>query len=108
MVQTDCNLQSHSADQGGQLGWHVCTDDILASVKGIAMKENSNSIRAMAKARELVGFFSNSSQAEEILLSKQAEGKVVRCIQDVFTCWWLTYSMCYVCYGYSIIFQLCK
>jgi hypothetical protein len=36
------------------------------------MKDNINSIGAMAKARELVGFSSNSSQAEAILLSKQA------------------------------------
>jgi len=58
------------------------------------MKDNINSVGAMNKARELVGFFSNSSQAEAILLSKQAEGKAVKCIQDVYTHWWSTYSMC--------------
>ncbi len=58
------------------------------------MKDCNQSAGAMAKARELVGFFSSSSQAEEILLSKQAQGNAVKCIQDVCTRWWSTYSMC--------------
>ena len=34
-------------------------------------------------------------QAEEILLSKQGNGTIaVKCIQDVTTRWWSTYSMC--------------
>jgi hypothetical protein len=48
----------------------------------------------MNAARELVGHFSSSSQAEKILLSKQIPGSAVICIQDVTTCWWSTYSMC--------------
>ncbi|MFN9980009.1 MAG: hypothetical protein ACK53Y_08860, partial [bacterium] len=39
------------------------------------------------------GHFSSSSQAEEILLSNQIPGSAVKCIQDVTTQWWSTYSM---------------
>jgi hypothetical protein len=48
----------------------------------------------MNTVRELVGLFSSSSQAEEILLSKKIPGSAVKCIQDVTTRWWFTYSMC--------------
>lgn len=48
----------------------------------------------MSKARDLVGYFSSSSQAESILLRSQAgEKRAVKCIQDVATRWWSTYSM---------------
>jgi hypothetical protein len=39
----------------------------------------------MNAAKELVGHFSSSSQAEEILLSKQIPGFAIKCIQDVTT-----------------------
>jgi hypothetical protein len=49
----------------------------------------------MLAARDLVGHFSSSSQAEAVLLlSKQIPGSAVKCIQDVTTHWWSTYSMC--------------
>lgn len=48
----------------------------------------------MVAARALVGYFSSSSQAEQRLLSLQQTGKPVKCIQDVVTRWWSTYSMC--------------
>lgn len=76
----------HSAEQGGQLGLRGCTDHILELVTGIAMKDDINSIGDMAKARELVGFFSNLLQAEGILLSKQAEAKAVKCTYSICSC----------------------
>jgi hypothetical protein len=63
-------------------------------VTKIAFKDFAESDGGMNAARELVGFFSISSQAEEILLSKQMPGSAVKCIQDVTTRWWATYSMC--------------
>ncbi len=48
----------------------------------------------MNAARELVGFFSSSSQAEAILLSKHLPGSEVKGIQVIATHWWSTYSMC--------------
>ena len=94
MVKAGRIFISNSSDQGGRLAWHGCVDHILELVTGVAMKDYNQSAGAMAKARELVGFFSSSSQAEAILLSKQAQGKAVKCIQDVATRWWSTYSMC--------------
>jgi hypothetical protein len=49
---------------------------------------------AMSDARESVGHCSSSSQAEALLLSKQNPENAVKCIQDVKTFWWSTYSMC--------------
>jgi len=43
--------------------------------------------------RDIVTFFHSSSQAMEKLLSKQAQGKALKPIQDVATRWWSTYSM---------------
>jgi hypothetical protein len=64
-------------------------------VTKVAFKDCAESNGAMNKARELVGHFGSSSQAEkEILLSKQIPGSAVKCIQDVTTCWWSTYSVC--------------
>jgi hypothetical protein len=63
-------------------------------VTKVAFKDFAKTEIAMHKARELVGHFSSSSQAKEILLSKQIPGSVVKCIQDVTTRWWSTYSMC--------------
>jgi hypothetical protein len=48
----------------------------------------------MTAVRALVGHFSSSSQAEQRLLNLQQPGKPVKCIQDVTTRWWSTYSMC--------------
>ncbi len=94
MVKAGHIFISNSSDQSGRLAWHGCVDHILELVTDVAMKDYNQSAGAMAKARELVGFFSSSSQAEAILLSKQAQGKADKCIQDVATRWWSTYSMC--------------
>jgi hypothetical protein len=77
-----------------QIDWHGCIDHLLNLVTKIAFKNFAESDGAMNAARALVGFFSSSSQAEEILLSKQMPGLAVKCIQDVTTRWWSTYSMC--------------
>jgi len=94
MIKAGRIFIANSTENGGRLAWHGCVDHILELVTGVAMKDYNQSAGAMAKARELVGFFSSSSQAEAILLSKQAQGKAVKCIQDVCTRWWSTYSMC--------------
>jgi len=77
-----------------QIDWHGCMDHLLNLVTKIAFKKFAESDGAMNAARELVGFLSSSSQAEEILFSKQMPGSAVKCIQDVTTRWWATYSMC--------------
>jgi hypothetical protein len=77
-----------------ELSWHGRIDHLLNLVTKVAFKDSAESAGAMKKARELVGHFSSSSQAEEILLSKQIPGAAVKCIQDVTTRWWSTYSMC--------------
>jgi hypothetical protein len=41
-----------------------------------------------------VGHFSGSSLAEQRLLNLQTTTRPEKCIQDVATCWWSTYSMC--------------
>jgi hypothetical protein len=61
-------------------------DHLLNLVTKVAFKDSAESDGAMNKARELVGHFS-SSQAEEILLSKQIPGAAVKCIQDVTMHW---------------------
>ena len=47
----------------------------------------------MAQCRRLVAFFNSSSQATEILLSKQNNSVPVNVMQDVITRWWSTYLM---------------
>jgi hypothetical protein len=80
--------------EGTELSWHGCIDHLLNLVTKVAFKDSAESDGAMNKATELVRHFSSSSQAEEILLSKQIPGAAVKCIQDVTTHWWSTYSMC--------------
>ena len=77
-----------------QIDWHGCIDHLLNLITKIAFKNFAESDGEMNAARELVGFLRSSSQAEEILLSKQMPGSAVKCIQDVTTRWWATYSMC--------------
>jgi hypothetical protein len=60
-----------------QVSWHGCIDHLLNLITKIAFKDFAESDGAMNAARELVGHFSSSSQAEEILLSKQIPGSAV-------------------------------
>ena len=83
-----------SRANGGTTQWHGCIDHILELITKIAMKDYEGSEGTMAAARALVYHFSSSSQAEQRLLSLQQTGKPVKCIQDVVTRWWSTYSMC--------------
>jgi hypothetical protein len=80
---------------GGTLSWHGCVDHLLELVTGVALKDYPESAGAMQAARDIVSFFSSSSQATETLLSLQRTGRPVKCIQDVATRWWSTYSMCH-------------
>lgn len=94
MVKAARIFCSDARQEGAELSWHGCIDHLLNLVTKVAFKDFAESEGTMNKARELVGHFSSSSQAEEILLSKQIPGSAVKCIQDVTTRWWSTYSMC--------------
>jgi hypothetical protein len=94
MIKAACIFSSEAEEALTSVSWHGCIDHLLNLVTKLAFKDNEESHGAMNKARELVGHFSSSSQAEEILLSKQVSGTPVKCIQDVTTRWWSTYSMC--------------
>jgi len=84
-----------SSQEGGSTHWHGCVDHILELITKIAMKDYEGSEGTMAAARALVGHFSSSSQAEQRLLNLQPAGsRAVKCIQDVATRWWSTFSMC--------------
>jgi len=56
---------------GGDLAWHGCVDHLLELVTGVALKDYPESAGAMQAARDLVSFFSSSSQASDTLLSLQ-------------------------------------
>jgi hypothetical protein len=94
MVKAARIFSSKAQQAGSQVSWHGCIDHLLNLITKIAFKDFAESDGAMNEARELVGHFSSSSQAEEILLSKQIPGSAVKCIQDVTTRWRSTYSMC--------------
>jgi hypothetical protein len=94
MVKAARIFCNDARQEGTELSWHGCIDHLLNLVTKVAFKDSAESAGAMKKARELVGHFSSSSQAEEILLSKQIPGAAVKCIQDVTTRWRSTYSMC--------------
>jgi hypothetical protein len=94
MVKVARFFCSDAGQEGTELSWHGCIDHLLHLVTKVAFKDFAESKGAMNKAKELVGHFSSCSQAEEILLSKQITGAAVKCIHDVTTCWWSTYSMC--------------
>jgi hypothetical protein len=93
MVKAARIFCNDARQEGTELSWHGCIDHLLNLVTKVAFKDSAESDGAMNKAKELVGHFS-SSQAEEILLSKQIPGAAVKCIQDVTTRWRSTYSMC--------------
>lgn len=94
MVKAARIFCSNAAQALTPISWHGCIDHLLNLVTKLAFKDHMHTEGTMAKARDLVGHFSSSSQAEEILLSKQVAGSAVKCIQDVTTRWWSTYSMC--------------
>jgi hypothetical protein len=94
MVKAARIFSQRALQESVQVSWHGCIDHLLNLITKIAFKDFAESDGAMNAARELVGHFSSSSQAEEILLSKQIPGSAVKCIQDVTTRWWSTYSMC--------------
>ena len=94
MVKAARIFASKAQQAASEVSWHGCIDHLLNLITKVAFKDFAESDGAMNAARELVGHFSSSSQAEEILLSKQIPGSAVKCIHDVTTRWWWTYSMC--------------
>jgi len=94
MVKAGCLFKTRSRACDGETQWHGCVDHILELVTKKAFVDLPQSAGAMSAARSLVGHFSSSPQAEAKLLSKQVQTRAVKCIQDVATRWWSTYSMC--------------
>jgi hypothetical protein len=101
MVKAARFFCNDTRQEGTELSWHGCIDHLLNLVTKVAFKDSAESDGAVNKARELVGHFSSSSQAEELLLSKQKPGAAVKCIQDVTMHWWCTHSMC------ELLMRLC-
>jgi hypothetical protein len=85
MVKAARMFCSNAEQASTTISWHGCIDHLLNLVTKLAFKDNEESQGTMSKARDLVTHFSSSSQAEEILLSKQGNGTAVKCIQDVTT-----------------------
>ncbi len=94
MVKAARIFARHAQQDGTEFSWHGCVDHVLNLVTKLAFTDFNGSEGVMHAARDLVGYFSSSSQAEAVLLSKQIPGSAVKCIQDVTTRWWSAYSMC--------------
>ncbi len=94
MVKVARLYQDRAARNGGSPSWHGCIDHLLELITGIAFKDYPETEGTMLAARQLVGHFSSSSQAEAILLNLQRTVRPVKLIQDVSTRWWSTHSMC--------------
>ncbi len=94
MVKAARIFALHAQQAASEISWHGCIDHLLNLVTKLSFTDFPGSEGVMLAARDLVGHFSSSSQAEAVLLSKQVPGSAVKCIQDVATCWWSTYSMC--------------
>ena len=94
MVKSGRLFKQNALQHNVTLEWHGCIAHLLELVTGEAFKDYPASEGAMKAAREMVGFFKHSSQAEAILTGKQVAGRAVKPIQDVETRWWSTHSMC--------------
>jgi hypothetical protein len=93
MISAGRLIVSQSLDSGGEAYWHGCIDHLLELVTKVAFTDTEDSEDTMKCARDLVAYSNSSSQAEQRLLSLQV-GTSVKCIQDVSTRWWSTFSMC--------------
>jgi hypothetical protein len=91
MVKAARIFALHAQQAASEISWHSCIGRLLNLVTNLVFTDFPGSEGAMLAARDLVGHFSSSSQAEAVLLSKQIPGSAVKFIQDVATCWW---SMC--------------
>jgi hypothetical protein len=85
MVKAACIFSQRAQQESVQVSWHGCIDHLLNLKTKIHLKTLQNA------ARGLVGHYSSSPQAGEILLNKQIPGSAIKCIQDVTTYWWSTY-----------------
>jgi zinc finger BED domain-containing protein 1 (E3 SUMO-protein ligase ZBED1) len=102
MVAAGRLLVTRSAELQGNTAWGPCVDHLLECTTGIAFEDTPNSLLVMNSCRKLCGYFSSSSQANDILLAlqtsyiqaQQSKERAVTVIQDVATRWWSTYSMC--------------
>jgi hypothetical protein len=90
MISAGQIFVSNSIEQGSATNWHGCVYHLLELVNCIAFKDSQESEGTMRACN----FFNSSSQAMAKLLSKQSVGRAVKPIQDVSTCWWITWSMC--------------
>ena len=84
-----------------------CTDHVLQCTAKIALTDtafknvdsSSENFQLMKKCRDIVKLFTKSSQKQDLLLLQQKNMAIyrnktpVKCIQDVVTRWWSTYSM---------------
>jgi hypothetical protein len=74
--------------------WHGCADHIIKLTTKIEFDDNNFQAAGgvMKAARNLIGFFNYSTQANDMLLSRQDEGRRVTVVNDVATRWWSTYA----------------
>jgi hypothetical protein len=94
MVKAARIFSSKAQQAATEVTWHGCIDHLLNLITKIAFKDFAESDGAMNAARELVGHFSSSSQAEEILLSKQIPGIQLLNAFKMLPHDGATYSMC--------------
>jgi hypothetical protein len=71
MVKAARIFITNAQERYQQLSWHGCIDHLLNLITKLAFSDLVSSEGAMIAARELVGHFSSSSQAEALLLSRQ-------------------------------------
>lgn len=64
-------LTAESLQHGGGLSWHGCFCHIIELTTGIAFDDTPHSENTMKSARALVGHFSHSTQANDLLLAIQ-------------------------------------
>jgi hypothetical protein len=90
-------ITAESLQMGGGLSWHGCFCHLIELTTGIAFDDTPHSDNTMKAARALVGHFSHSTQANDLLLRIQTSlgiQRAISVIQDVATRWWSTYQMC--------------
>jgi hypothetical protein len=83
MCKAGCFIIQRSRANSGTMQWHGCIDHILELITKIAMKVYEGSEGYYGRCKGSSGYFSSSSQAEQMLLSLQQTGKPRTCIQHV-------------------------
>jgi hypothetical protein len=75
MVKAAIIFITNAQERYQQLSWHGCIDHLLNLITKLAFSDLVSSEGAMIAARELVGHFSSSSQAEALLLSSKMHSR---------------------------------